>query len=94
MKYGIGVCSVWNEGDGRCKVVTMTPKSMQDATPNASIAGSLSASADNVELPPVETKVQLEQTQERKEENRALSRREMQLEASTSSLEDTKQQWP
>ncbi|KAK9843129.1 hypothetical protein WJX74_007389 [Apatococcus lobatus] len=85
---------VWNEGDGRCKLVTMTPKSMQDATPTASVAASLSASADEVTLPPMETQVQLEQTQAREDENRAASKRQVQLKASTSSLDDTKAQWP
>lgn len=90
----LGACRVWNEGDGRCKVVTMTPKSMQDARPDASVAASLSETADEVDVAPLETQMQLQQTQDLKQDTRAASKRQLQLEASGSSLDDTKDKWP
>ncbi len=92
-----GVCRVWNQGDGRCKVITMAPKAVQSETPGVTVAGSLSSSADEIELQPLETQTQLEQSREEKKERQAQpgggSTRQSQLNG-TGSLDDTKQFWP
>ncbi|KAK9866656.1 hypothetical protein WJX84_009216 [Apatococcus fuscideae] len=77
------VMRVWNEGDGRRKVITMAPKTVQGKSADSSIAGSLSSSTDEdkVKVMPLETQTQLDQSEQSRKSNGSLE-------------ESTKQQWP
>ena len=75
----------------------MAPKAIADESTTATVTGSLSGSADDIKVQPLETQTQLEQSQveksERKTQSGGASARQSSMSA-TGSLDDTKQLWP